>query len=411
MLLPITRAVDLALASVAPLSTEWIPLEEAYGRVLADPITSPLAVPAVDNSSMDGFAVRVADLPAPGWLTIQGTIAAGASGSEPLRAGHAFKIMTGAPIPPGAGAVVKVEDTETVDDQVHILAVPTEGQFIRLAGEDIQAGQVVLQPGTPLPPAAVGVMASLGMPAVPVIRKPRVAILVTGDEVVRPGWPRQAGQLYSSNHLTLRGLALQSGAIPRDMGAVPDDPQAMRDLLLGGLDADIIITTGGVSMGEFDFVRQVLVAEGMREQFWRVAMRPGRPTSYGTWRGRHFFGLPGNPVSCMVAFLQFVHPMIRRMLGDPRPHLPVIQVELAESIQKRSQRAWLERVVLTRADDGRWLARRTGNPSSGVLSSMVQAHALLLLPAESTGLQAGATARVQVLDWRFLAGAEPAYGW
>ena len=285
------------------------------------------------------------------------------------------------------------------------------GGFVRRAGEDIRPGQQVLPAGALVNAANLGLLASLGVGHVQVVQRPRVAILSTGDELVRPGQQPGPGQIFNSNSFTLLGLVRECGGLPIDCGIVLDDLDATRAALRQAAAADVLITTGGVSMGERDWVRVALEAEGAQLQFWKVAVKPGKPACFGSLGACRIFGLAGNPVSCMVGFYQWVRPVIRLMLGDPRPHLPVVPATVSETICKRPGRAWLERVVLDRDPSGGLLASRTGSQSSGVLSSMSQAHGLLLLHRESTGVAQGERVSVMVLDWSFLHSREPDYGW
>jgi molybdopterin molybdotransferase len=395
-----------------------VPLTEAHGRTLASPVVSPLDVPPLDNSSMDGFAVRCADLATlPARLAVVASTFAGDAPAGTVGPGQAVRIMTGAPMPiAGADAVIKVEDTQLLppdrgQELVEVRATSEPGGFVRRAGEDIRAGSMVLSAGAAITAARLGLLASLGLAEVEVVRRPRVAILATGDELLRPGQPARPGQIYSSNTYSLLGLVAEAGAVAVDCGIVADDLDATRAALRAAASADILITTGGVSMGDKDWVRVALEAEGAQLDFWRVAVKPGKPAAFGRLGECKLFCLAGNPVSCVVGFLQWVRPVIRIMLGDPRPHLPVVNGVAGESMSKRPGRAWLERVQLERDAQGRFVARRTGSQSSGVLSSMSLAQGLLLMDRASTGVQEGDPVRVMVLDWSFLQGEEPAYGW
>jgi len=408
-----------ALTRDVPRKPErWVPITEAHGRVLASPAISPVAVPPLDNSAMDGFAVRAADLVAPPTtLMVTTTTYAGDPPAGPVGPGQAVRIMTGAPMPSaGADAVVKVEDTHIPashdgTERVEIRVGTTPGGFVRRAGEDIREGEQVLPAGAEVTAANLGLLASLGMGRVPVVQRPRVAILSTGDELVRPGQTPRPGQIFNSNSFTLLGLVREAGAVPVDCGIAADDLDATRAALREAASADILITTGGVSMGDKDWVRTALEAEGADLWFWKVAVKPGKPAAFGRLGDCRIFGLAGNPVSCMVGFYQWVRPVLRLMLGDPQPHLAVVDATVAEPIAKRPGRAWLERVVLERDGAGGLRARRTGSQSSGVLSSMSKAHGLLLLNRASTGVAAGDAVRVMVLDWSFLRGQDPDYGW
>jgi molybdopterin molybdotransferase len=417
-MMDVEQALALLTREVARKPPRRLPLEQAHGRVLASPVVSPLCVPPLDNSAMDGFAVRSADLATlPTRLAVVASTYAGDPPADPVGPGQAVRIMTGAPMPTaGADAVIKVEDTHPLEPEggqewVEILAGSAPGGFVRRAGEDIQRGSTVLGPGVVITAARLGLLASLGLAEVEVVRRPRVAILATGDELLRPGQPARAGQIYSSNTYSLLGLVAEAGAVPVDCGIVPDDLDATRAALRRAATADILVTSGGVSMGEKDWVRVALEAEGAQLDFWKVAVKPGKPAAFGRMGACRLFCLAGNPVSCMVGFLQWVRPVIRLMLGDPRPHLPVIDAVAGEPVPKRPGRAWLERVILERDSGGAVLARRTGSQSSGVLSSMSMAHGLLLLERDSAGLRAGEPARVMVLDWSFLHGEDASYGW
>jgi len=412
------QAIAALTGDVVTLPTRTVPLLQAHGRTLAAPVVSPLSVPPLDNSAMDGFAVRAADLHSPPTvLEVVATTYAGDPPAAGVGAGQAVRIMTGAAMPAAdADAVIKVEDTRPLPtdgalERVEILTDTTPGSFVRRAGEDIQRGQRVLDAGTLIHAANLGLLASLGMAEVPVVRRPRVAVLSTGDELVRPGEQPRPGQIFNSNSFSLLGLVREAGAVPIDCGIAADDLDATRAALREAAQADLLITTGGVSMGEKDWVRTALEAEGAELWFWKVAVKPGKPAAFGRLGDCRIFGLAGNPVSCMVGFYQWVRPVLRLMLGDPRPHLPVLDAVAGEPIRKRPGRAWLERVVLEQEGDGRVVARRTGSQSSGVLSSMSRAHGLLLLGRDSPGVEQGAQVRVMVLDWGFTHGAEPNYGW
>ena len=407
-MLSVDDALSRVLAAVRPPLGERVALADAFERVLAEPIVATRDVPPWDNSAMDGFAVVSADLAAlPVTLPVLETIAAGDVPSHPVTLGSCSRILTGAPMPPGADAVVMIEHTDGGSPVTfHKGAVP--GQNVRPRGGDVADGATVLQAGRVLDPAAVGLISSLGFPSVMVAQKPRVAILSTGDEVVEPGWPAHAGQIYSSNSLTLMGLARRAGAEPIHCGIAPDDRAGLEAALSRCLRADLVVTTGGVSMGDFDLVKEFFDQHGALD-FWKVAMKPGKPLAFGTFGGVPCFGLPGNPVSCMVNFFQFVRPVIRKTLGDPRPHLPVVEARLDGTIRKKPGRAELARLTL-RWDGSGLVATPVSRQSSGVLTSMVEADALSLIPADS-GPVTGGTIRVQVLDPRFLDGASADYGW
>jgi molybdopterin molybdotransferase len=416
-MMDVEQALARICADVDRKPGERVALLEAHGRTLSEAIRSPLDVPPLDNSAMDGFAVRASDLASlPTTLEVVATTFAGQPPAEAPEPGQAVRIMTGAPMPAGAAdAVVKVEDTRAIQqggrELVEVLAQVEPGDFVRRAGEDIRKGAQVLPAGALVHAANLGLLASLGMAEVPVVQRPKVAILSTGDELVRPGLEPRPGQIYNSNTYTLIGLVREAGGLPVDCGVATDQLGATRAAIREAAQADVLVTTGGVSMGEKDWVRLALEAEGAELDFWKVAVKPGKPAVFGRLGACRIFGLAGNPVSCMVGFYQWVRPVLRMMLGDPRPHLPVVEATAWEDIGKRPGRAWLERVSLERDGEGELRARRTGTQSSGVLSSMSKAHGLLLLSRASTGVQAGQRVRVMVLDWSFLSGSEPRYGW
>jgi len=403
-MLSVDDALARVLAAVRPPLAERVPLSEAFDRVLAEDIVSPRSVPPWHNSAMDGYAVIAADLP--GRLPVLELIGAGAVPTQRVVPGSCSRIMTGAPVPEGADAVVMIEHTDGGHEHAVFHREATLGQNIRPKGGDVAEGATVLRTGRRLTPARVGLIASLGFPSVLVAQRPRVAILSTGDEVVETGWPLEPGQIYSSNTIALMGLTREAGGVPVHCGIAPDDEAGLRSTLERCLRADLVVTTGGVSVGDFDVVKDVF---GDLD-FWKVAMKPGKPLAFGTVKGVPCFGLPGNPVSCPVNFFQFVRPVIRKTLGDPRPHLPVIEAVLETPVRKKKGRAELSRVKLARTPQG-FTARGTGTQSSGVLTSMAEADGLTLIPADEGSLPAGATVRVQVLDWSFLDGEGPDYGW
>jgi molybdopterin molybdotransferase len=417
-MMDVEEALEQLTRDVPCTEARTVQLHDALGRSLAGPVVAPLSVPPLDNSSMDGFALRAADCGrTPCVLRVAGTSFAGDPPAASLAPGWAQRIMTGAPMPlEGADAVVKIEDTSPSEPQdgcerVVIRCPVQPGTFVRRAGEDIPRGSAVFERGTVLNAARLGVLASLGLPQVEVLRRPRVAVLTTGDELVRPGQQPRPGQIFTSNTTTLLALIREAGGIGIDAGIVADDLPTTRAALRRASSNDLVVTTGGVSMGARDWVRVALEAEGAQLHFWKVAVKPGKPAAFGHLGGSRLFCLAGNPVSCTVGFYQWVRPIIRMMVADPAPHLPIIDAVSAQAVAKRPGRAWLERVVLTRSASGAICAERTGNQSSGVLSSLARAHGLMLLPRRSAGVDAGEAVRVMVLDWSFLSGPEPSYGW
>jgi molybdopterin molybdotransferase len=404
-MLTIDEALTRILAQTPPNGTERVDLHAARGRVLARDVTSVGELPPWPASAMDGYAVRAADLP--GTLRVLETVAAGAVPTHTVGPGTATRIMTGAPVPDGADAVVMVEDTVTEGEHVVVRTTLRPGQHVRPRGSEVRAGAVVLRAGKVLTPGALGVAAAIGVPSVVVAARPRVAVLSTGDEVVETGFPLGPGQIWSSNTHALCGLVEEAGGVAVNLGNVRDDPAAIAAAFREALAADVVISTGGVSVGDYDHVKGVLEDLGLAMDFWRVAMKPGKPLAFGSLRGTPVFGLPGNPVSCMVNFLQFVRPVLRRMLGDPNPFLPVMDAEMTQPWTRRPGRPELVRVRLE-FRDGRVQASLAGGQGSAHLAGMADAHGLALVDADATELS-GAI-RVQVFDTSFLAGATPGYG-
>lgn len=419
-MLTVERALERILADVPPMGVEEVPLADAHGRVLAEDLRSVVDVPPWDNSAMDGYAVRAADTAneADGEVALRllETVGAGAVGTQPVVAGSATVIMTGAPVPAGADAVVPVEDTDGArEGLVRVRGRARPGQHVRRRGEDVRAGEVVLTAGARLGPAAVGLAASVGSAALRVRRRPVVAILSTGDEVVPPGHPLRPGQIWSSNNASLTGLVIEAGGVPLDLGNVVDDLDATVAALLRAIEqADVVVTTGGVSVGHYDVVKDAFGRVGAAIDFWKVRMKPGKPLAFGRigqgGRSVPLFGLPGNPVSCMVNFLEFVRPWLRTALGDPRPYLPVVEATLADEVRDGPGRARLLRVRLEPGPEG-LVARSTGSQSSGVLTSMVRGDGLLLLGPDAPAPMAGDRVRVQIFDRSYLDRADPGYGW
>ena len=400
------QALERCLSATLPVLPERVALDRAFGRVLAQEIISPIDVPPWNNSAMDGFALRAQDVQPGVALRVLETIAAGSMPTQVVQPGTCSRIMTGAPMPQGADCVVMVERTRQDESGVRFDQTPLVGQNIRPQGGDVSSGQRVLEVGESMTPAAVAMVASLGIPSVLVAQAPRVAILGTGDEVIEPGFPRTPGQIYSSNTLALMGMVRQAGGEPVHCGIAPDDPEGLRLALDRCLRCDLVLSTGGVSVGDFDHVKDVVGTLN----FWKVAVKPGKPLAFGAIKGVPFFGLPGNPVSCMVNFLQFVRPVIRRSMGDPKPFLPVIQARLTHPLRKRSGRAHLSRVTLSPSEQG-WLATPTATQSSGVLMSMVLADGLTLLPPDAGNQSAGDTISVQVIRPEWGSAPSPGYPW
>lgn len=394
------------LTGVRPLGSEDVPLEHAVGRVIARDVASPVFLPPSDNASMDGFAVHADDVRGastdrPARLRVVGTIAAGAAPTRAIERGEAARIMTGAPVPPGADCVVRVEDTGGDADVVFILDDRDAGRNIRLRGEDVRADQIVMRTGTAIAAPHVGVLAAVGCVKPWVHRKPRVAILATGDELVmleRFDEVLSGSRIVSSNSYALAAAVRAAGGEPVPLGIAPDDPASLAARLREAEGCDLVLTSGGVSVGDFDYTRQVVTALGGTLSLWRVRMRPGAPLGFGTLFGAPWLGLPGNPVSALVTFELFGRPLIRTLAGHARPHRRTIGVTLAEPLRLGAPLMHFLRVVLESGADANPVARLTGSQSSGMLTSMSSADALLIVPPEPLDLPEGAALRALPLD-------------
>jgi molybdopterin molybdotransferase len=410
------EALHSILDATPVLGPETVAVRQALGRVLAGPIVSTRQLPPADNSAMDGYAVRIADLGGasgerPAELEITDEIPAGGRAERPVGPGEAARILTGGPVPPGADAVVRQEDTEREGNRVRVRVTPELRANIRDAGEDVRAGEQVLAAGTLIGPAHVGMLASLGRGVVPVHQRPRVAILSSGDELVEPDEPVDGGRIVSSNSYSLAAQCLELGAEPVYLGIARDTPEDLERRFRAGLGADVLVSSAGVSVGDRDYVRSVLTKLGCSLVFWGVKIKPGYPLAFGRFApdaGPLVFGLPGNPVSAMMTFEQFVRPAIRKLTGHRNWFRPTLQAKLAETLTKEAGRMHFVRVELERRD-GEVFARSTGIQSSGVLRSMTRAQGLLLFPAEATELREGDTATVQVIDSEFFTSSQPGF--
>ena len=366
-----------------PVPPELVAITEALGRVLVDDVRASFDVPPSDNSAVDGYAFASSDVEAERTraLRVVADLPAGSVFEGALGPGQAVRIMTGAPIPPGADTVCPQELAVRAGDHVTVSADLAKGTNVRMRGEDVRVGSIVVGGGSVLRPQEIGVLASLGRRQVLVSQRPRVALLSTGDEVAEPGWPRTAGQIYDSNRFTLRGLVSQCGAEVIDLGIVPDVRDVLRARLLeaaGG--ADVVITSGGVSVGVYDLVKDVLGEIGGVD-FWQVAMQPGRPLAVGRIARAHFFGLPGNPVASMLTFMLFVRPALYKLAGRRRIFPEAWEARAAEPMRKKQGRREFKRGILE-FRDGVWEVRTTGPQGSGILSSMVAGNCLIVLEEE-----------------------------
>ncbi|MDY7079119.1 MAG: molybdopterin molybdotransferase MoeA [Chloroflexota bacterium] len=405
--LSVEEALERILATVRVLEPEHVSLLEASGRVLAEAVTADRDIPPLTNSAMDGYAVRGADLvQVPARLRVVGEVAAGHVSLIQVEHGTAVRIMTGAPVPTGADTVVRFEDTRLSTSSEHgsdgawveILQAPLTGANVRPAGEDVRAGQVVLQPGQVLRPQEIGMLAAVGRTEVMVVRRPRVAILATGDEVVPSDQTPGPGQIRDANSYTVAAQVQRYGGLPLLLGVARDQEalvrQGMRDAL--ARQADLIITSGGVSVGDFDLVKQVLAAEG-EMHFWSLNIKPGRPLAFGVVDSVPLLGLPGNPVAAMISTELFGRPALLKMQGFADWSRPTVQARLTQPVARKDDRRHYLRVCLRKTDVG-YEAKLTGGQGSGILNSLVQADGLAVIPEKVDHLPTGAEVEVILLD-------------
>lgn len=385
------EARSIILDSVQTVGTERIHLLEAPGRVLAEDATAPWDLPLWDNSAMDGYAVRAEDcLATPCRLRVTGFLPAGARADGiTVEAGCAVRIMTGAPVPAGCDAVVPVEETDDGQQEVTLLEPVKKGQHFRFRAEDVASGVVFVRSGTRIRPPEVNMLAGFGMALVPVYRRPAVAILSTGDELVELGRTPGPGEIINSNTLSLAAAVLEAGCIPRIIGIARDNRESHLEKLGEGLKADVLITSAGVSAGDCDLVRDILEELGARQLFWKVAIKPGGPTAFAIYGSTPVFSLPGNPVSTMITFEEFVRPALLRMQGHQRVLRPLFKAVLREAQKKKPGKVQIVRLRLEK-EGGRWYATSAGNQQTAILRTMVDAQAIAVLPAESSGFAAGA---------------------
>ncbi len=401
-MLQVEEALARVLDVIEPLGAEEVPILEALGRFLAQDVHADVDVPPYANSSMDGYAVLAADTAgasaeSPARLRVTGEVAAGYVIETPVTPGTAIRIMTGAPLPPGADAVVKVEDTALDEGWVQIFAEAPPGQYIRPAGEDVQQGALVLQQGTRVRPQEIGMLATLGHETVPVARRPRVAILATGDEVVEIDAALAPGKIRNANSYSNAAQVLKYGGEPVLLGIARDRVVDLTEKIRAGLaqGVDLFLTSGGVSVGDFDIVKNVLAAEGEID-FWRVRMKPGKPLAFGQIASVPVLGLPGNPVSVMVSFETFVRPALLKMQGADWAR-PTVEATLADEIVHKDERRHYVRVHVE-LGEGEYRAHLTGGQGSGILSSMVKANGFAIIPEDWTHAPAGARVAVILLE-------------
>lgn len=417
-MISVEEALDKVLSYVEVLEPERKPILDCLGQVLAEDVYSTIDIPPLDNSAMDGFALQAEDTrgaseSSPRLLAVVGEVAAGSMPTKEVGPGTAVRIMTGAPLPEGADAVVKFEDTDEVDrksstadlSQIGILCEAKKGLNVRRRGEDIARGNLVIQEGTVLRPQEIGVLASLGLSTALVIRRPIVAILATGDELTGVDQPLPPGNIHDSNTYTIAAEVSRYGGIPGILGIGRDSVESINEKIEEGLDADMLITSGGVSKGDYDMVKDVLAEHG-EIGFWTVCMKPGKPIAFGVIeqikgskkRKVPHLGLPGNPVSSMITFEQFARPTILKMIGKKVLAKPTIRAIIEGDITNTDGRRVFARVMVTRRS-GQYYASLTGRQGSGILTSMVRANGLAVIPESSRGVKAGDMVEVQMLDW------------
>ena len=405
-MLRVEEASERILADIRTLPSESVPMREALGRVCFEEIHAAVTMPPWSNSSMDGYAVRSADITPvmkgePVTLRVVETIAAGGFATKALKRGQAMRIMTGAPLPEGADSVIRKEDTDEGSAKVQVREARDVWKNIRQAGEDYHRGDVLAKRGSPIRPALIGVLASTGVAKVNVFRRPRVAIISSGNELVDLDEFDEvvaARRIVSSNSYTLDALTRVAGAVPVDLGIAADNKASLRKKLEAAGDCDLIITSAGVSVGDLDHTRDVFAALGGKQRFWKVRMRPGAPLAFGMLKDVPWIGVSGNPVSAMVSFELFVRPALRKMQGYTTFFRRTLPVTLEEEVKIAAKLTHFLRAWVARKEDGTFTARLTGLQSSGALTSMVKANALLIVPEKSSTVPKGAQLNALMLD-------------
>ena len=404
-MITVDEALDKILSNIYPLGVEKVSSLDALGRVIAEDIYANRDIPPLDNSAMDGYAIRFEDVQKaspnnPIRLEVIEDLPAGFISKKKVEGGKAIRIMTGAPIPKGADAVIPVEVTKKEDENVLILKAAAMGENIRKSGEDVKKGDRVISRGDTIRPAEVGMLASVGRSFVSVYQRPLVAILCTGDELVDVDGELDEVKIISSNSYTLAAQVKDCGAIPIQLGIAKDRKEEIEERLRQGTRADVLISSAGVSVGDYDFIKDVMKNLGMEMIFWKVAMRPGQPLAFGTIVGKPVFGLPGNPVSSMISFEQFVRPSLLKMMGHRQLFRPVIEAILKEEIKKIVGRRYFIRGSVS-FEKGEYFVTTTGEQGSGILRSMVKANGLIVIPEDQEIVRAGEKVKVQLLDRNF----------
>jgi molybdopterin molybdotransferase len=391
----IEEAQQIILRHIAPLPTEELPLLQGIGRVASEDVDAPRDIPATDNSAMDGYAFSCAVVRGNS-LFVSGNIPAGKERTTPVAAGEAVRIMTGAPIPRGCDTVVPIENVETIGDTIRLLGEVRPGTHIRKRGEDVRAGQRAIAANSPLRPQEIGMLASLGKSSVRVYRRPRVGVLATGDELLEIGSPPAPGKIINSNSYSIAAQVVESGGDPVMLGIAEDEMERTCDRIREGIRGDLLITTGGVSVGDRDCVKEAIVVLGGEIKFWKVHMKPGKPVAFAILEGKPVFALPGNPAAAMISFEVFVRPALLKMTGHIRIFRPTVMAALTEPIANQGDRPHLIRVRVEARQDG-YVASATGNQSSARLSSLTAANGFVKI-APGTTLASGESVVVSLLD-------------
>ena len=408
--LTVAEALEQVLQGVSRLGAEEVPLLDALDRILAEPVTAGDSLPPFANSSMDGYAVRAADVAGatranPAILDVAGEVPAGAAPTLHIQAGQAARITTGAPLPSGADSVIPVEDTSEpwrdkerpLPEIIELYRSVQAGDYVRQPGEDVQTGNRVLLAGHLIRPQEIGLLASLGGGTVPVVRRPRVAILATGDELIPIDQPLRPGKIRNSNSYTQTAQVMSAGGVPVPLGIARDREQDVRHKLQAGVEAgvDLFVSSAGVSVGAYDVVKSVLETEG-NVRFWRVRMRPGKPLAYGSFEGIPYLGLPGNPVSAMISFERFARPAIRKMAGHGDLERPRVEVVMRDEIRSDGRETYA-RARVARGEDGLYTATLSGGQGSHVMSALVEANALVIVPEGVRRVAPGETLEAMML--------------
>jgi molybdopterin molybdotransferase len=412
-MISVEEALQQILEVIVPLGQEKVNILDSLGRVIGEDIYANRNIPPKDNSAMDGYAVRWEDTRGasatnPIFLNVIEDIPAGTIPQKSIAAGEASRIMTGAPIPVGANAVVRVEDTTKVGQGARVFIEAKEGQDIRFAGEDVREGEVVIYQGDVIRPAEIGMLAALGRSFVSLYQRPVIAVVATGDELVDIDETPTPWQIISSNSYSITAQIIDCGGLPLQVGIAKDTREDLVSKFKAALRADIIVSSGGVSVGDYDLVKDVMKKVGNQMQFWQVAMRPGKPLAFGSMDGIPVFGLPGNPVSSMISFEQFVRPSILKMMGHKNLFRKTVRATVREDIAKKKGTKHFIRARVECANE-KYTVTSTGEQGSGILKSMVRANGLIILSENVTSVKKGDEVTVQLIDRTFEQTAKPEY--